>query len=106
MAHPITFTETENRNLQQIILERYQDDRIRSLYGSELNSILHKLEVWPSPTTFTEQESLTIQYQYERLVEILTPYPYPYSPLTFGQDTQQLVIIKSILAKVKAGQLG
>jgi hypothetical protein len=104
MALSITFTEPENRMLQSIFMDIYQDDSVRSLEGDLILSIVKLLEVWPVAPTFTEQQSRRIQYQMEQFTEILTPYPYPYSPLTFGQDTRQLTLIKSVLAKVKAAQ--
>ncbi len=104
MANPITFTEPENRFLQELFTEIYQNDQVRSLEGPIILSIVNKLEVWPSSPTFTEQENRRIQYQLESLVELLKPYPYPYSPLTFGQDTQQIQIIQSASAKIQAAQ--
>lgn len=105
MPSPISFTENENRLLQSTFTDIYQDDCVRSLEGPLIYSILKLLEQWPVTPTFTEQQSRRVQYQLEKYVELLKPYPYPYSPLTFGQDTQQLQIIQSALDKVKAGQV-
>lgn len=104
MPSPINFTETENRMLQSIFRELYENDEYRSTEGPLLLGIVNKLETWPTLLTLTEQENRRIQYQYESFAEIITPYPYPYSPQTFGQDTRQLSIVKSILTKVVAAQ--
>lgn len=81
-----------------------QDARQFQYYEAVLPSIISKLEVWPVPVTFTEQESQALQVKLVEFFEVVKPYPYPYSPLTFSQDTQQLSLVQSILAKVKAGQ--
>lgn len=97
----IVFTEPENRFMQQNFLEMYQDDRIRSLEGPIILGILKKFEAWPTAPLFTEQENRRIQVFLETSDEVLEPYPYPYTPQTFGQDTHQIVLIKSILGKLK-----
>lgn len=104
MPNPITLTEPEDQFLQSILTERYQNDCIRSLEGPLFLSLLNQVKTWPAAITFTEQEDRRLQVLLEGLVELLTPYPYPYSPLTFGQDTQQLSIIKSILTKLEAAR--
>lgn len=101
MPTPILFSEPENRMLQEQFREIYEDDRIRSVEGSIILSILNKLEAWPIPPPFTEQEERRLQYQMEKFIEIMKPYPYPYSPLTFGQDTRQLQITQCVLKKIK-----
>lgn len=104
MSLPITLTEPENRTLQEFFVEIYQNDQVRSLEGPLILSILNKLEAWPIDLVLTGQENLRIQYQFEKFEEMLTPYPYPYSPLTFGQDTHQLVLIQSVMSKLKVAQ--
>lgn len=102
MPTPIIFCPAENEMLQSQFRTMYEDDRIRSVEGSIILSILNKLEAYPIPPPFTEQEERRIQYQMEQFVEMLKPYPYPYSPLTFGQDTRQLQLIQDVLAKIEA----
>lgn len=102
MPTPITFSAPENGMLQSQFRTIYEDDRIRSVEGAIILSILNKLEAYPVAPPFTEQEERRIQYQMEQFIELLKPYPYPYSPLTFGQDTRQLQLIQSVLAKIEA----
>lgn len=102
MPGPISLTETQNRFLQEIFVEIYQDDCVRSLEGPLILSILNKVKAWPTPLQLTEQEARRIQYQLEKFDEIAKPYPYPYYPTTFGQDTQQLTVIDGILAILEA----
>lgn len=80
----------------------YEDDRIRFYEGPIILSILNKLQDWPAPPAWTEQEQRRVQYQMEKFIELLKPYPYPYSPLTFGQDTRQLTLIERVLYKIEA----
>ena len=97
MLNPIDLTETQNRFLQEIFTEIYQNDQVRSLEGPLILSILDKVKTWPAPLVLTEQEDRRLQVQLEQFVEIATPYPYPYYPTTFGQDTRQLSIVKGLL---------
>lgn len=97
MLNPINLTEPQNRWMQEIWTELYQDDRVRSLEGPLMLSILDKVKTWPAPLVLTEQEDRRIQYQLEQFVEVMKPYPYPYYPTTFGQDTQQLDLVSGIL---------
>lgn len=80
----------------------YEDDRVRSLEGALILSILNKLEAYPTPPAWTEQEQRRVQYQMEQFMEMLKPYPYPSSPLTFGQNTRQLTLIERVLYKIEA----
>lgn len=99
----ITFTAKENGFLQSAINTLYQDDYYRSFEGDLLLSILKLLEP-QVPVVFTEKQNRRLQYQMERFLEISLPYPYPYYPTTFGQDTRQLTVIKSIQVKLIAAQ--
>lgn len=98
---PITFTEIENRNLQEIFIELSQDATRAQYYQAVLPSIISKIEAYPASVLFTEQENRAIQYLYEGFAELLKPYPYPYSPLTFQQPTVQMEIVFRILHKLK-----
>lgn len=80
----------------------YQNDQIRSIEGPIILSILTKLETWPIAPVFDYIENRRMQVQFEGFIELVKPYPYPYSPLTFSQDTRQLTLIQSIFAKVLA----
>lgn len=102
MPNPITFTEIENRNLQEILMEMYQNDQVRSLEGPLFLAIIAKLEIWPTAPTFTETENRRLQVIYEGFTEQLGTYSAIFSPLTFGQDTRQLSLTKCILKKIKA----
>lgn len=99
----ITFTALENEFLQSTIMTLYQDDYYRSFEGDLLRSILDLLEP-QVPIDFTEKQNRRLQYQMEKFLETAFPYPYPYYPTTFGQDTHQVSIIKSIQAKLIAEQ--
>lgn len=91
--------------LQSMLLEMSQNYQTLQYYPDGfLTGILAKLEVWPIAPTFTEQENRALQVLFEGFDEAVKPYPYPYSPLTFSQDTRQVVLVESILAKVKAAQ--
>lgn len=102
MPFPIRFSEQENAMLQSIFRTIYEDDRIRFYEGPIILGILNKLTEWPTPPGWTEQEQRRVQYQLEKFIELLKPYPYPYSPLTFGQDTRQLTLIERSLEKIEA----
>lgn len=97
MLNPINLTEPQNRFLQEIFTEMYQNDQIRSVEGDLILSILNKVKTWPVPLVLTEQEDRRLQVQLEQFVEIETPYPYPYYPTTFGQDTRQLNLVQGLL---------
>jgi hypothetical protein len=100
----ITFTESENRFMQSIFRTLYEDDAIRSLEGALILSILKKMETWPIAPSLTSKENNRIQYQLEKFIELMKPYPYPYYPTTFGQDTRQISVVQSIMTKIKVAQ--
>lgn len=87
--------------LQEMFIELSQDAQRRQYYELVYQSIINKIEAWPAPVLFTEQENRAIQYLYEGFVELLKPYPYPYSPLTFSQPTMQVEICFGTLHKLK-----
>lgn len=102
MPYPIQFDQAENALLQSQFRTIYEDDRVRSLEGPIILSILNKLEVWPEPPAWTEQEQQRVQYQMRQFIDLLKPFPYPSSPMTFGQDTRQLTLIEMVLEKIEA----
>lgn len=81
--------------------QMYENDQIRYYEGPIILGIVNKLETYPAAITFTEQENRRIQVEMEAGQELLTPYPYPYDPLTFRQPTQQIEILSCILFKLK-----
>lgn len=101
MPTPINFNELENRMLQSQFRSIYENDCVRSLEGPLILGILNKFETWPAEVTFTEQEDRRVQVEMEQYIEIMKPYPYPYSPLTFGQPTEQMQICYGVLQKLK-----
>jgi hypothetical protein len=101
MPKPINFTPRENGMLQSQFRTLLEDGEIRYYEGALIQSILTKLELYPTPPAWTEQEQRRVQYQMEKFMEMLKPYPWPYSPLTFGQDTQQLNLIMAVLTRIE-----
>ena len=102
MANPITLTETENRLLQSIFREIYEDYRLRSVEPDMLLSLVQAFETYPAPLVLTAAQTNRVTWQLQKFVEISRPYPYPYYPTTFGQDTRQLRVIESIIVKLGA----
>lgn len=102
MSTPIVLTEQENRFLQSIFMEMYQSDRLRSYEPDLLLSLVQAFETWPAPLNLTEQQNNRVQWQLQKFQEIMKPYPFPYYPTTFGQDTRQLGVVNSIMDKFKA----
>lgn len=88
--------------LQSFFRTLLEDNRIYFYEGPLITSILNKLSAYPTPPPWTEQEQRRVQWQMEKFIELLKPYPYPYSPLTFGQDTRQLTLIERVLEKIEA----
>ena len=77
------------------------DAQKRQYYEPVYQSIINKVEAYPAPVLFTEQENRAIQTLYEEFLELCKPYPYPYSPLTFSQPTTQIEICYVTLQKLK-----
>jgi hypothetical protein len=103
MPQPIAFTEQENRHLQEIWIEISQNAQRRQYYEAVYPSIISKLEAWPAPATFSEQESRAIQTVYRAFDEVCRPWPVLDAvQRTFGQDQRQMGVVESILAKVEA----
>ena len=99
---PISFTEQENRHLQSVLTNVRQDAQQYQYYpGSD--SILSKLETWPASVVFTEQESRQLQTLYFHCQEVAVPFqPLQARDLTFGQPTETIHIVESILMKLEA----
>lgn len=97
----INFSERENRMLQEMFIELSQDAQRRQYYELVYQSIITKIESYPEPVLFTEQENRAIQYLYEQFLELCKPFPYPNSPLTFSQPTKQVETCTDTLNKLR-----
>ena len=98
---PISFDERENRALQSLLMEIKMDAQRRQYYEPFILDIIGKLEVWPEPIMLTEQENRALQSLFFSFEELVKPFPYPYSPLTFAPSTVQVELCYNILQKLK-----
>lgn len=104
MLNPITLTAIQNRFMQDIFTEIYQDDRVRSLEGDLILSILNKVKAWPAPLVLTNQEDRRIQYQLEQFYEVIGQGVQPYVPSTVPLIPPEVVLIQAILKIMEAAR--